>query len=110
MYRWKHFLWVSLVLMYFAFPNFPVWADGKNGFDHNEALEQLHEKRKQEEKELKRLSEMALIPSGKFVMGRNGVNKNEEPARIVYLDAFFIDKYEVTQLRGRRPMIPAKGG
>ena len=41
-------------------------------------------------------------------MGRNGVNSNEEPAHKVYLNAFFMDKYEVTQLQylsilGRNP-------
>lgn len=99
MYRWKHFLWIGLVLLFFAFSGFPVWADEKKDFDHEETLKQLHEKQKQEEKELKRLSEMVLIPAGEFVMGRNSVNSNEEPAHTVYLDAFYIDKYEVTQLQ-----------
>ena len=92
-------MWVGLVLLFFVFSGLPVWADEKNDFDHEDAVKQLHEKQEREEKELKRLSEMALIPAGKFVMGRNGVNGNEEPARTVSLDAFYIDKYEVTQLQ-----------
>jgi len=88
-----------LTLLLFVFPGFPAWADEKDDFDHEEALEQLHEKKEREEKELKRLSQMALIPAGEFVMGRNGVNSNEEPARTVYLNAFYMDKYEVTQLQ-----------
>jgi formylglycine-generating enzyme required for sulfatase activity len=40
-----------------------------------------------------------LIPSGEFVMGRDGLNSNEEPAHTVYLDAFYMNKYEVTQLQ-----------
>ena len=99
MCRWKHFLRVGLILLFFAFPGFPVWADEKNDFDHEEVLEQLHEKQEHEERELKRLSEMALISAGEFVMGRNGVNANEEPAHTVYLNAFYMDKYEVTQLQ-----------
>ncbi|MCF8720181.1 formylglycine-generating enzyme family protein [Nitrospina gracilis] len=67
--------------------------------DPLEALELLRQKKEFEEKELKRLSTMQKIPAGEFVMGRNGVNKNEAPARTVYLDAFYIDTYEVTQLQ-----------
>lgn len=42
--------------------------------------------------------EMAYIPSGEFEMGSpEGVGKsNEHPRHKVYLDAFYIDKYEVT--------------
>lgn len=42
--------------------------------------------------------DMALIPAGEFLMGSpEGVgSKNEYPAHKVYLDAFHIDRYEVT--------------
>ncbi|MDH5761694.1 MAG: formylglycine-generating enzyme family protein [Nitrospinota bacterium] len=76
----------------------PAVADKDDHFSEK-ALQQLHEKHEREERELKRLSEMVLIPAGEFVMGRNGVNANEEPAHPVYLDAFYMDKYEVTQLQ-----------
>jgi formylglycine-generating enzyme required for sulfatase activity len=99
MCSWKHFLWMGLVFLFFVFTGFSVWADEKKGFDHEKALEQLREKQEHEEKELNRLSEMALIPAGKFVMGRDGVNAKEEPAHTVYLNAFVMDKYEVTQLQ-----------
>ena len=39
---------------------------------------------------------MALIPSGEFQMGNNDGEKNEKPMHSVYLDAYTIDKYEVT--------------
>lgn len=99
MYRWQYFLWMSLALLFFVFSGFSVWADEKNDFDHEDALEQLHEKKEHEEKQLKGLSEMALMPAGGFVMGRDGVNSNEEPAHTVHLKAFVMDKYEVTQLQ-----------
>ncbi|MGP0566441.1 MULTISPECIES: formylglycine-generating enzyme family protein [unclassified Nitrospina] len=67
--------------------------------DPLKALELLRQKKEFEEKELKRLSTMRKVPAGEFVMGRNGVNKNEAPAHKVYLDAFYIDVYEVTQLQ-----------
>ncbi len=45
--------------------------------------------------------DMALIPAGKFWMGcnenvDNKCNRDEKPSDKVYLDAFYIDKYEVT--------------
>ncbi|MFQ5965646.1 MAG: SUMF1/EgtB/PvdO family nonheme iron enzyme [Candidatus Scalinduaceae bacterium] len=42
--------------------------------------------------------EMALVPAGKFVMGSSEEDfiKEEMPQHKVYLDAYYIDKYEVT--------------
>ena len=42
--------------------------------------------------------EMVYIPAGDFIMGNNSsdVDKNEKPEHTVYLDAYWIDKYEVT--------------
>ena len=39
---------------------------------------------------------MVLIPAGKFQMGSDKGNENEMPVKTVYLDAYYIDKYEVT--------------
>jgi formylglycine-generating enzyme required for sulfatase activity len=39
---------------------------------------------------------MVLIPAGEFTMGDNQGSDDEQPARQVYLDAFFMDKFEVT--------------
>ena len=39
---------------------------------------------------------MALIPAGEFEMGSNDIGGGERPAHTVYVDAFYIDKYEVT--------------
>ena len=41
-------------------------------------------------------AEMVLIPAGEFQMGSNSGDPDEKPVHTVYLDAFFIDKYEVT--------------
>jgi formylglycine-generating enzyme required for sulfatase activity/serine/threonine protein kinase len=43
---------------------------------------------------------MVLVPAGRFVFGSNAV-PNETPAHTVYLPAFYIDKYEVTNARYR---------
>ena len=43
------------------------------------------------------LGEMVLIPAGKFRMGTDRLrSKTAEPVHVVSLDAFYIDKYEVT--------------
>lgn len=40
--------------------------------------------------------ELVSIPAGKFQMGSDGNESDERPVRTVYLDAFLIDKTEVT--------------
>lgn len=51
-------------------------------------------------------SVMVLIPAGEFVMGKDGAppELGESPAHRVYLDAFYIDKYEVTNAQYQRFM------
>ena len=40
--------------------------------------------------------EMVLVPEGKFIMGSNDGKPGEGPAHQVFLNAYYIDKYEVT--------------
>ena len=40
--------------------------------------------------------EMVLIPAGEFVMGSEEGYIDEKPVHTVYMDAYYIDKYEVT--------------
>ena len=40
--------------------------------------------------------DMVLIPAGEFQMGSNDGRDNEKPVHTVHVDAFYIDKYEVT--------------
>ncbi|NLS98247.1 MAG: SUMF1/EgtB/PvdO family nonheme iron enzyme [Planctomycetaceae bacterium] len=42
-------------------------------------------------------AEMVRIPAGRFVMGRDDGPPEQGPAHEVELDAFYIDRYEVTQ-------------
>ena len=44
---------------------------------------------------------MVLIPAGEFLMGSNDAeaNNNEQPVRRVYVDAFYMDETEVTNLQ-----------
>ncbi len=39
---------------------------------------------------------MMLVPEGEYLMGSSDGESNEKPVHAVYLDAFYIDKYEVT--------------
>ena len=39
---------------------------------------------------------MVLVPEGLYISGSNKYN-DERPSRKIYLDAFYIDKFEVTQ-------------
>jgi formylglycine-generating enzyme required for sulfatase activity len=39
---------------------------------------------------------MRLIPAGPFIMGSASWNDNERPLHTVYLDAFYIDQFEVS--------------
>ncbi len=41
------------------------------------------------------MANMVLVPAGEFTMG-NDLGHDEQPAHRVYLDAFYIDRYEVT--------------
>ncbi len=43
--------------------------------------------------------DMVLIPGGEFLMGSSYGHIDETPIHRVYLDAFYIDKYEVTNLQ-----------
>ncbi|MBD3184083.1 SUMF1/EgtB/PvdO family nonheme iron enzyme [Candidatus Poribacteria bacterium] len=47
-------------------------------------------------------SPMVLIPAGEFQMGSESGGDDEKPVHIVYLDDFYIDKYEVTNARYKK--------
>ncbi|HGE69349.1 TPA: formylglycine-generating enzyme family protein [Candidatus Poribacteria bacterium] len=47
-------------------------------------------------------AKMVLIPAGEFVMGSDDEGYNARPAHTVYLDAFYIDMYEVTNAQYRK--------
>ena len=45
---------------------------------------------------------MALIPAGEFQMGSVDGDDDEQPVHTVYVDAFFMDEHEVTNLEYKR--------
>ena len=46
--------------------------------------------------------EQVYVPEGEFLMGSNGYTSDEQPQHTVYLDAFWIDKTEVTNAMYRK--------
>lgn len=56
-------------------------------------------------------ADMVLVPAGEFPMGSDDgdAKENEKPAHRVYLDAFYIDKYEVTNALYEK-FVQATGG
>ena len=46
--------------------------------------------------------EMVLIPTGEFEMGSNDGDDDEKPVHTVFVDAFYIDIYEVTNAKYRK--------
>ena len=45
---------------------------------------------------IKEKCDMVFIPTGPFVMGINDIKGEQRPSHEVYLDAYYIDRYEVT--------------
>jgi formylglycine-generating enzyme len=109
-------LYLFLVLMIVVFiqigirtgqrPDMVMEADTEGGFKPMaQKIEETKTRMKEAESEVIRAastgpenleSEMALIPAGEFVMGNNDGPLDQQPARSVFLDAFQIDRYEVT--------------
>ena len=58
----------------------------------NSELSQIYHDTKNEET----LTNMVLVPAGEFQMGSTHGDRDEKPVHTVYLDAFHIDKHEVT--------------
>jgi formylglycine-generating enzyme required for sulfatase activity len=47
-------------------------------------------------------NQSVYIPAGKFLMGSDKGRSDEEPAHWVYLDGYYLDKYEITNLQYKR--------
>jgi len=47
-------------------------------------------------------AKMMLIPAGEFQMGSNDGEDNEKPIHTVYLDAFYVDVYEVSNVQYKK--------
>lgn len=59
------------------------------------------EARRRDQEEIRKRddgAERVLVPAGEFAMGSKGGTTAELPVHRVYLDAFYIDKFEVTNL------------
>ncbi|OHB86207.1 MAG: hypothetical protein A3D13_05315 [Planctomycetes bacterium RIFCSPHIGHO2_02_FULL_40_12] len=45
---------------------------------------------------IKEKCDMVLIPAGPFIMGIDGIKEEQRPKHKVYIDTFYIDRYETT--------------
>jgi len=63
------------------------------------AKELLSKKSEAKKPEAKKTNGMVLVPAGWFRMGSNKGTSVEKPVHRVYLDAYYIDKYEVTMFQ-----------
>ncbi len=52
---------------------------------------------------------MVAIPAGEFIMGSDTGRADEQPAHSVYLDAYEMDRYEVTNAQYRRFLLAMAG-
>ncbi len=53
---------------------------------------------------------MVLVPAGKFTLGSLDGHTDESPRRVIYLDSYEIDRYEVTNAQYRRYLWMTGGG
>jgi len=81
---------VSLVLQSLGRPQARLESTPPDTIDS--ALSQIHPALQTEEN----LTNMVLIPAGEFQMGSTHGDRDEKPVHPVYLDAFYMDKHEVT--------------
>ena len=75
--------------------------------ENDALLKKLDEARQQKPNETPPLSNsvdanMALIPAGRFQMGSRNGDFDEKPVHTVYVDTFYIDKYEVTNAQYKK--------
>ncbi len=77
--------------------------DGATVKEAKQLIDKLEYKAYKNEKAMKGLGESAvLIPAGEFMMGSSKGETNEHPAHKVFLDAYYINKQEVTVAQYRQ--------
>jgi formylglycine-generating enzyme required for sulfatase activity len=67
-------------------------------------IQRVHELARSDEIEMAQVLDLSvvMVPAGDFIMGSDSGRYNETPQRSVYLDAFEMDRYEVTNAQYRR--------
>jgi formylglycine-generating enzyme required for sulfatase activity len=73
--------------------------DDKYATQQIRECDRLYAKAQEEKKQEAVPPGMELIPAGSFMMGSNDGSDDEKPVHEVYVDAFYMDKYEVTVAR-----------
>ena len=92
--RFKVALWLSVLL----FTSLPIIGILKSAPQADRPIPKRSNERPPEASREEPLvpEEMVLIPAGDFIHGTQRGGYDEQPERKIYLDAFFIDRYEAT--------------
>ncbi len=110
---WRRALWQALVLVSTVLVFYLVSTTSVEPIPFDAGTELRHRLAASDAPQLAEAldCDLVLIPEGDFVMGSNTGRADERPQHTVYLDAFELDRYEVTnaqyrrflQVSGRRP-------
>jgi len=108
-FRWVHFgvIGFTLAILIYIFINYELaltvnWGVDKSYTSGTITLEtQATSSLSPTQTISTQLSEMVRVPAGEFTMGSETGEEDEKPVHIVYLDEYYIDKYEVTNAQYR---------
>ena len=93
----------AAILIALGFIAYHYWCNPGQSSIENE-IQRVHELARSDEIEMAQVLDLSLVvvPAGGFIMGSDSGRYNETPQRSVYLDAFEMDRYEVTNAQYRR--------
>jgi len=75
---------------------YPAMAEGPVEKNAKESVTGIKQSQEKPASAQSQEPSMVLVPAGGFTMGSSVGDVDEQPAHQIYVDAFFIDKYEVT--------------
>lgn len=101
---WKSRLWIGIAALLVFAGILGVRWNREDGTPFDNQVRFLRKLAVLNDPELASVLDQSIvfIPAGNFVRGSNMGNINEDPEQLVYLDAFTIDRYEVTNIQYSR--------
>lgn len=88
--------WILMLVAVSGFAVYPLMAAPPVEKDFNRSATGQKEGQEKSTSAQPVEGSMVLVPAGKFTMGSSTGDVDEQPAHQVYIDAFSMDKYEVT--------------